>query len=551
MKVGFDPSRCSVSALNSLTASTPIITRRAFITRIAQTGGAAAAWAALEALGATPLAIGADHQYPGAPALPAGIGRGKKITIIGAGMAGLVSAYELGKAGFSCTILEARSRPGGRNWTIRGGDKIVQTDGSQQALWPTAPHLYFNAGPARIPHHHHAVLDYCKQFNVPLEIMMNDNRAALFQDDAAFGGKPVQAKQVINDMRGNLSELLAKAMSGGGLDGAFSKEDRERLSGMIGAFGDLKADGKYAGSDRAGFITPPGAALAAGKHREPLSLSELLKSDFWQFKASFGEGPEQSSTMLQPIGGMDQIPRAFAKRLAKVIRYDCVVDEIRKTVNGSKDGAKVVFRQSGRAATMIESDFVICTMPLPVLAKVPNDLAPEYKKAIAECAYTKPAKIAFYTPRRFWEEDNAIYGGMSWTTREITQILYPSHGIRRRDGVLVGSYTFGLAPGDDMSQFSVQDRIAKAIASGERIHPGYATMVKNGVSIAWPNVPHNLGGWAGWTDDQRATSYRTLLAPDGAIYLAGEHLSYVTGWQEGAILSAHRAVEMIGKRVQA
>ena len=550
MKFGFDPSLCSVSALKSLALPTPIVTRRAFITRIAQTGGAAAAWVALDALGAMPLAIGAEHPYPGAPTLPAGIGRGKKITIIGAGMAGLVSAYELGKAGFSCTILEARLRPGGRNWTVRGGDKIVQTDGSQQVAWPTAPHLYFNAGPARIPHHHHAVLDYCKQFNVPLEIMMNDNRAALFQDDAAFGGKPVQAKQVINDMRGHLGELLAKAMSGGGLDATISKEDRQRLTEIITAFGDLQANGKYAGSDRAGFSTPPGAALTAGKHREPLSLKELLKSDFWEYKASFGEGPEQASTMLQPIGGMDQIPRALAKRLAKVIRYDCVVDEIRKT-SGGKGGAKVVFRQSGRAATVLESDFVICTIPLPVLAKIANDLAPEYKKAIAECAYSKPSKIAFYTPRRFWEEDNAIYGGMSWTNREITQILYPSHGIRSRDGVLVGSYTFGRFPGDDMSQFGIQDRIAKAITSGERLHPGYATMVKNGVSIAWPNVPHSLGGWGEWTDEQRTTSYRTLLAPDGAIYLAGEHLSYLPGWQEGAILSAHRAVEMIGKRVQA
>ena len=106
MKTGFDPSLFLVSAINSSATQSPIITRRAFITRIAQTGGAAAAWAALDALGAIPLAIGADHQYLGAPTLPAGIGRGKKVTIIGAGMAGLVSAYELGKAGFSCTILE-------------------------------------------------------------------------------------------------------------------------------------------------------------------------------------------------------------------------------------------------------------------------------------------------------------------------------------------------------------------------------------------------------------------------------------------------------------
>lgn len=522
------------------------LSRRTFLTRVAQSGGTVAAFAALDAMGAMPLAIGADHKYLGVPPLPDGIGRGKKVTIIGAGMAGLVSAWELGKAGFSCTVLEARSRPGGRNWTIRGGDKVVQTDGTQQVAWPTAPHLYFNAGPARIPHHHHAILDYCKQFNVPMEIMMNDNRAALLQDDAAFGGKPLEQKQVINDMRGYLGELLAKAFASGGLDGPFTLEDRQRIMEVINRFGDLQQNGKYTGSERAGYSEPPGTALQFGKIREPLPLAELLKADFWQFKASFGEGFDQASTMLQPVGGMDQIPKAFAKRLAKVIRYDTVVDEIRKTAKG----AKVVCRQGGRAATTIESDFIICTLPLSVLKNVPNDLVPSYQKAIADCAYATPSKIAFYAPRRFWEEDNSIYGGMSWTNREITQMLYPSHGIRQRDGVLVGSYTFGIFPNDDMSKFTVQERIANAIASGERLHPGYATMVKNGVSVAWPNVPHNLGGWASWTSEQRAGAYRTLLEPDGVIYLAGEHLSNLVSWQEGAILSAHRVINAMAKRVR-
>ncbi|MFA9217235.1 MAG: flavin monoamine oxidase family protein [Sphingomonadaceae bacterium] len=121
-------------------------------------------------------------------------GGGQRITILGAGVAGLTCAYELQKAGFRCTLLEARSRPGGRNWTIRGGDTVRQSDGSQRVLWPQAPHLYFNAGPARIPHHHQAVLGYCREFGVALEIMMNDNRAAYLQDDQVFGGRPLAAR---------------------------------------------------------------------------------------------------------------------------------------------------------------------------------------------------------------------------------------------------------------------------------------------------------------------------------------------------------------------
>ena len=532
-----------MSRISSLT--TPL-TRRQFLTRIAQTSGAGAALVALNALGAGDLAVGAAHHYRGPPTLPGGIGRGKRVTILGAGIAGLVSAYELSKAGFVCTIIEARNRPGGRVWTIRGGDHLTQTDGTQQVLWPKASHLYMNAGPARLPYHHHAVLGYCREFGVPLEIMMNDNRAALFQDDNAFGGKPLQARQVINDTRGHFSELLAKAFSAGALDKEMSGEDKQRLMEAITGFGDLRADGRYQGSGRAGFIEPPAEALKFGKLREPLSLSELAKSDFWQVKASFGEGFEQASTMLQPVGGMDQIPNAFAKRVGRMVRYETVVDEIRKTATG----ARVICHHKAGPKFNIDSDYLICTLPFSILKNIPNDLTPDIQKTIAALGYSKASKIAFYAPRRFWEEDDDIYGGMSWTSREITQILYPSHGIRQRDGVLVGSYTFGLFPGDDMSQFSVRERLNKAITSGEILHPGYAKKVRDGVSVAWPNVPYSVGGWANWSDAQKDSVYRGLHEADGAIYLAGEHLSNLTGWQEGAILSAHRAIAAIASRIK-
>ena len=76
------------------------VSRRDFLIRVAQLGGAGTALSALDALGAGALAVGAQHRYAGPPVLAAGIGKGKRVTIIGAGIAGLVSAYELTKAGF-------------------------------------------------------------------------------------------------------------------------------------------------------------------------------------------------------------------------------------------------------------------------------------------------------------------------------------------------------------------------------------------------------------------------------------------------------------------
>src|SRR5216684_9052679 len=120
---------------------------------------------------------------------------------------GLLSAaaYALGKAGYDVTVLEARDRVGGRNWTIRRGAKLDMTDGSRQVCEFDSD-LYWNAGPARLPSHHQAVLGYCRELGVALEVEINTSRGARLLNPAANGGKPVQMRQAINDARGEISE---------------------------------------------------------------------------------------------------------------------------------------------------------------------------------------------------------------------------------------------------------------------------------------------------------------------------------------------------------
>ena len=81
-------------------------------------------------------------------------GPAKKVLVLGAGMAGLVAAYELTKLGHDVTVLEARTRPGGRVHTLRE---------------PFADGLYAEAGASRIPNTHELTLKYVKTFDLPLE----------------------------------------------------------------------------------------------------------------------------------------------------------------------------------------------------------------------------------------------------------------------------------------------------------------------------------------------------------------------------------------------
>ncbi len=164
---------------------------------------------------------------------------GAAIVIVGAGIAGMVLAWELRKAGYAPLILEARTRAGGRNWSLRGGDEIREAASVQRVAWDAGPHLYFNPGPARLPYHHEGILSYCRELGVALEVMSNDNRGALLQSDAAFDGRPQRNRQVVNDIRGYVAELAAKAIDHDALTEAVTTEDKDRIRALLRSFGAL------------------------------------------------------------------------------------------------------------------------------------------------------------------------------------------------------------------------------------------------------------------------------------------------------------------------
>jgi monoamine oxidase len=503
--------------------------------------GSAAVWSAANLMGLLPTPV----AYAAPPQLPPGSGQGRRVVILGAGIAGMTAAYCLRRAGYQCTILEARDRPGGRVWTIRGGDRIVETDSVQDVPWDRDRHLYFNAGPARLASHHQGILGYCREFGVPLEALINDNHNALLQFDSQFDGKPQRARRLHADTRGAIAALAAR-----------NAPDDPAVRTLLAVFGALKRDLTYAGTSRAGYAnesTMPGAGTQRGELQPPLPLDAIAGPAALPLALalSFAESWQQAPTMMQPVDGMDAIPRAFARALGDIVRLDQEVIEIRR----AGEQARIVARdrRSGRQESH-EADFVVCTIPLPVLKSIASDFAPPVKAAIERGAegYFPAVKVAFESERRWWELDDAIYGGISWTSRDITQIWYPSHGFHADKGVVIGAYIWTTAAAQRFLARTPPERAAAAIEDGERLHPGYGNRVKSGVSVAWSKIPFSLGAWMEWDDvpGGRAETYPVLLAGDGPFHFAGEHMSYITAWQEGAVQSAHYTVERIAERVR-
>jgi len=513
-------------------------TRRGFLQRVAAAGGYSATYLSMQALGLLPSTSRAEPL-----ALEMGVAHGTKVVILGAGIAGMSAAWELRKAGYDCTLIEARARAGGRNWTIRRGTQLDLNDGSSQTC-DFDKGLYWNAGPARLPSHHHTVLGYCREFGIPLEVEINTSRSAMLSNPAANGGKPIEMRQAVNDTRGAISELMAKALDRGALDQEITGADKERIFAFLKQYGDLTPDKLYKGSSRSGYVRRPGAGDDVGQVRDPISLDVLLDEDLWN-GVLFEDIIDQQATMFQPVGGMDAIPMAFAKRLGKAIHYECEVTQIRR----SGDKARIEYRHkpSGVLRTM-EADFCITTLSSPVLRSIASDFSPAHRNAIANIEWQDSVKIAWQS-RRFWEQDYDIYGGISWIKGITNMVWYPSAGLFSDQGIILGSYSSG-ENGSKLAALPMAEQFETTRAVVERLHPGHGKELRKPMGINWAKVPYSLGEAAHYKPGQVA-EYQALNQPDGPFHFAGDYLAKVGTWQESAMTSARRTINLIDRQRRA
>src|SRR5215472_4211375 len=309
----------------------PLIRRRDLLALIGAIAGSSAMYHAMTSLG-----LASESRYEG-PIRLEGDPKGASVLILGAGLAGLTTALELRKAGYKVQLLEFNARAGGRNWTLRGGDRFTELGGLTQTC-AFDDGLYFNPGPWRIPYHHRALLDYCKRLNVALEPFIQLNHNALLHASRAFDGRPQRIRDIKSDFQGQVSELLAKATEQGRLDEAVSLEDREILLEALRSWGALDKNYAYKtnliSARVRGYAKGPGGGLGAAPIAgETINLSDILKSKLWRYLQSFAV-LELQTTMFQPVGGMDMIGKAFAREVDDLIRYDAEVRRIQQDENG-------------------------------------------------------------------------------------------------------------------------------------------------------------------------------------------------------------------------
>ena len=514
-------------------------TRRGVLSLLGQAGGMAGTLAGLEAMGANLRPGPPPRALPPAP-------EGARVLILGGGIAGLTAAYELEQVGFTVTVIEAAKRLGGRNRTLRAGDKVHHRDGVQTAAFHGDAD-YFNAGPARLPGFHRNILGYCRKFGVVLEPFAFENQNGFVVSDAMRGGEPVRHRHLRYSAASLTEELVSKSSLRDALDAPLSEEEAAGLARFL----DLRAmrSGPFNGAMRGGFAHEPDAGLDGPAGLDPLPLAEIARAPQLGLLLAQYDNVDWQTTLLQPRGGMDRIVEGFARNLDARIELGHEVVAIEQ----DEAGVTVAARSKRGGLTRYEADYAVAALPLPLLAGIAFAASPRTSAAIAEGAASwQPAsKLAWPATRRFWEEDDEIYGGSSMVDDLPMQFWYPSGEIGTATGVLLGAYVVGPSA-QTWTRLSRTRQAALSARYAQRMHRGFRGAAGQPIAVDWLDQPFQKGAWGSVAEDPAEDGlYGLLRRLDGRVVLAGDYLSHLSGWQEGAVLSAHHAAGQVAARAHA
>ena len=216
-----------------------------------------------------------------------------------------------------------------------------------------------------------------------------------------------------------------------------------------------------------------------------------------------------------------------------------------------RDKVTVAYVQGGKPRTLT-ADFCISTIPAPIFDDAQDQSAGDLPwRRRAKLPVQAAGKVGWQA-ERFWETKDQIYGGISWTTDVITQIWYPSSGYLSRKGTLTGAYMYGAAA----------ERVQRAAGRRAAAHRQGAgrQAARRLLQIRRARPGDRLGttwssrAWAGRTRPiPRSAQHcaRLLSEPQGRFHMAGDQLTYWSGWQEGAMMSALAAVGSIDRLARA
>jgi len=433
------------------------------------------------------------------------------VLVLGGGLAGLSTAYELQNLGHRVSVLEAQSRPGGRVRTLR------------EAF---APGVYAEAGAESIPGVHDLTQHYVRELG--LTLLPN----------------PVPGARSFYHVRGR------RVVPGDAAVWPLDLTESERALGLAGLFRTF-VDAATQQALAAGFAQQPVHALGAwdpltpgawlrGRGASP-AAAELITlgygTDFGS-AASFllhGLNSRGSSISYRIEGGNDRLPMELSKRVD--VRYGAAAVSAQQ----SDEDVTVTIRTASGADTL-KADRLVCALPCPVIGTIFDSarLSAAKQRAIREQHYSRTAKVFLQSRTRFWLKDG--WSGHVTTDLPIER-LTPDPGADPLTRGALAAYPIGPYA-NRLEAMTEHERVAAAFEQARQIFPELAATFEGGVAHCWGADPWQRGSFALHTPGQIGF-IDTLAAAEGRIHFAGEHTSPWTGWMQGAFESTRRVVREI------
>jgi monoamine oxidase len=424
----------------------------------------------------------------------------KRVVVVGGGLAGLTAAYELKRAGFAVTVLEARERVGGRVWTIRS-----PFTGGQHA----------EAGGEYIDTKHANILAYVRRFGLETEDVRNG--PASLTGAAFFNGRRRTEDAVFTQAVLDDADRFWTRLDNLSFDPSL---DRRSVAWLVDQVG----------------LSPLARLRVTIDIRDDYDVEPDRVSLLFAVMAETATSnqPDSGVEAFRIRGGNDQLPNAFAHALGGSVRLGTAVTAVEQTPSG-------VVVTAGESP--YRADYCVVAAPLPPLRAV--RFSPALPVAVAgaisrlQCGVGTKTLLQYR--RRVWRDQG--FDGDTDSDLTFNTTWEATDQQSGRAGILL-VYTVG-ANGERFTRLPAQARVDTAVSQLDRVYPGSKRELEHSFAQAWATDPYAGGTYSAYAPGQITAFWTALRQPVGRRWFAGEHTDPLTGYMEGAIRSGKRVAAAI------